>query len=90
MNIYFGAYGKEEPCQRKLTISGSISGIWRRTMNFPNGNFEYGDGLYPWEGDAQIDKNNVKDGKQALSIASGKQISQYVYVDHTSSYCLEY
>lgn len=90
MNIYFGAYGKGGTVSTEVDYIRFYQWDLEEGNELPNGNFEYGDGLYPWEGDAQIDKNNVKDGKQALSIASGKQISQYVYVDHTSSYCLEY
>lgn len=90
MNIYFGAYGKGGTVSTEVDYVRFYQWNLEDGNELPNGNFEYSDGLYPWEGSAQIDKKNVKSGKQALSIAPGKQISQYVYVDHSSSYSLEY
>ena len=56
----------------------------------PNADFEYGKSIYPWEGDGNIVTENVRNGKQALAVAPGKQVSQYVYLDHTTPYSLEY
>lgn len=90
MNVFFGAYGKEGTVSMEVDYIRFYQWGLENGNELPNGGFEYADDMYPWEGDGQIICDDVREGKQALSIAPGKQISQYVYVDHTAPYYLEY
>ncbi|MBC5642733.1 glycoside hydrolase family 16 protein [Parabacteroides sp. BX2] len=90
MNIYLGAYGKDGTVSMEVDYIRFYQWDLEEGNELPNADFEYGKSIYPWEGDGNIVTENVRNGKQALAVAPGKQVSQYVYLDHTTPYSLEY
>ena len=90
MNIYLGAYGKGGRVSMEVDYIRFYQWDLEEGNELPNADFEYGKSIYPWEGDGNIVTDNVRNGKQALAVAPGKQVSQYVYLDHTTPYSLEY
>lgn len=87
MNMFFGAYGVDD-------VSMEIDYVryyqWELEGDnlMPNGNFEYSDKLFPWEGLGAITKDSAYDGAQAVVIDSKKDIEQYVYLEPNSDYQL--
>lgn len=90
MNMFFGAYGNDG------TVTIEVDYIryyqWELEDNnyLPNGNFEYGENLFPWEGTATVSQSSAHKGNYGVTLAPNDSIIQYVYLDHTKPYLLSY
>lgn len=89
MNLFLGAYG----------VGGVTMEVdyiryyqWALDKNncLPNSGFEYSKEIFPWEGTGQIDRLNARSGKNALRLCPGTHIEQYVYLDHSKTYLLDF
>jgi hypothetical protein len=90
MNIFLGMYGKGDT---SMEVDYIRFYQWDNTGagELPNGGFEYsGDGIFPWEGGGVLDPANKRTGDYGLGLPSGKKAAQYVYLDHSSDYTLEF
>ena len=86
MNLYLGIYAKGGKASMEVDYIRFYQWDLEKNNELPNGDFEYGNSLFPWEGSAGIEKEKVISGKQGVSIAPGDSIYQLVYLDHTQNY----
>jgi hypothetical protein len=89
MNMFFGAYGMNGVTM-EVDYVRCYQWDLRKNNHLPNPGFEYSDKLFPWEGTGQIDNLNARAGKYALKLAPGAYIEQYIYLDHSKNYELDF
>lgn len=90
MNLFLGSYGGGGSVDMEVD---DIRGYqWPLTGNneLPNSGFEANKSLLPWEGTATLSDNIKRSGKQALLLAPGQEIEQYVYLNNNEPYQLAY
>lgn len=89
MNMFLGAYGIND-----VTMEVDYVRHYQWDMEdenyLPNSGFEYSEKLFPWEGTGQIDQIQAYSGKHALKLAPGEYVDQYIYLDHSNQYELEF
>jgi len=89
MNMFFGAYGIND-VSMEVDYVRYYQWDLEKDNHLPNPGFEYSEKTFPWEGSGIIDKQNARSGKQALKLAPGTFIEQYVYLDHSKNYELKF
>ena len=90
MNMYFGAYGKDGEVSMEVDYIRYYQWELEKDNELPNGNFEYNEALFPWEGSATITTNAANNGKYGAIIETGDTLYQYVYLDNNQDYSLSY
>jgi len=88
MNMFFGAYGIND-----VTMEVDYVRCYQWELEkgnlLPNSGFEYSDKLFPWEGTGLIDEN-PHSGNCAAKLLPGAYLEQYIYLDHSKNYDLEF
>lgn len=96
-------YKIAESCYGPFLVAYGVGGVtmevdyirhyqWALDKNncLPNFGFEYSKEIFPWEGTGQIDHLNARSGKNALRSCPGTHIEQYMYLDHSKTYLLDF
>lgn len=90
MNVFLGSYGSGGSVDMEVDY---IRGYQWPLMNgneLPNPGFEANNKLLPWEGTAELSSNLKRNGDYALVLNPGQYIEQYVYLNHSVPYQLEF
>ena len=90
MNILLGSYGKGGTVSMEVDYIRGYQWPISRDNELPNGDFEANSTLDPWEGNGTLEKAGPRTGKQAVALAPGDSIEQYVYLNNDTGYELEY
>lgn len=90
MNMFLGNYGGGGSVDMEVNYIRGYQ--WPLTGNneLPNPGFEANKNLLPWEGTATLSADIKRSGKQALLLAPGQEIEQYVYLNNNEPYQLAY
>lgn len=90
MNVFLGMYGTGDSSNMEVDY---IRGYQWPVVNgneLPNGGAEYSSQLFPWEGTATVSTVGKRSGNNCFVLAAGQTLSQYVYLDNSTSYQLKY
>lgn len=89
MNIYLGIYAKGG--QAELEADYVRMYQWRVPKNslLPNGDFEYVNSIFPWEGDGSLTETAARNGEKGLLLKGGQKVVQYLYLDHSKEHELQ-
>lgn len=90
MNMFFGVYGKGAPVTMEVDYVRYYAWDMEKGNMLPNAGFEYSGDIFPWEGNGTVDTNETRSGNNCLKLASGQQVTQYVYLDHSKDYELSF
>ncbi len=88
MNVFLGTYGKGGEVEMEVDYIRYYRWALEEGNELPNAGFEYGDSVFPWEGNGKLEKENVRSGLQAVLLNAGDSITQYVYADYGKTYNL--
>lgn len=90
MNMFFGAYGKGGEVKMEVYYVRYYQWELSKGNELPNPGFEYHTALFPWEGIGLITPEAAYSGKCGVSLNPNNTIHQYVYLDHTKNYSLQF
>lgn len=90
MNMFFGAYGKGGEVTMEVDYVRYYQWELNEENRLPNSGFEYHTELFPWEGTGVVTPEAAYSGKYGASLSPNNTIQQYVYLDHTENYCLQF
>ncbi|MDL2256321.1 family 16 glycosylhydrolase [Parabacteroides sp. OttesenSCG-928-G06] len=90
MSIFLGAYGNGGTVSLECDYIRFYQWELDEGNELPNGGFEYGDTLFPWEGEGRVEETAKHSGKNGLTLPPGKTLWQYVYLEHSQSYAFSY
>lgn len=90
MSIFLGAYGNGGEVQLECDYVRFYQWELEENSELPNAGFEYDGTLFPWEGKGNINSAEKYTGKQSVELMPGDTLYQYVYLDHSKSYTLDF
>lgn len=90
MNMFFGAYGKGGEVEMEVDYVRHYQWDLEEGNELPNPGFEYHNALFPWEGSATVTAKAARTGNYGAQLSSGRQLYQYVYLDHSRNYQLKF
>lgn len=90
MSIFLGAYGNGGEVSLECDYIRFYEWDTEGENEIPNPGFEYGEGIFPWEGTAITTTEKKKSGNRSAILQSGDSLFQYVYIDPDEAYELEY
>jgi Glycosyl hydrolases family 16/Fibronectin type III domain len=90
MNMFLGSYGGGGSVDMEVDYIRGYQWPLGGKNELPNPGFEANTSLLPWEGTATLSANVKRSGKQALLLAPGQEMEQYVYLNNDVSYQLAY
>ncbi|MDR0891892.1 MAG: glycoside hydrolase family 16 protein [Mediterranea sp.] len=89
MNVFLGMYSRGGSAEMEVDYIRFYQWATEPGNLLPNSGFEYSAELFPWEGTGAT-TSLARTGKRGVLLQSGQRIEQYVYLDHSGSYKLEY
>lgn len=90
MNMFLGSYGAGGSVDMEVDYIRGYQWLLEGNNELPNPGFEANKSLLPWEGTATLSAAIKRSGKQALLLAPGQEMEQYVYLNNNVSYQLGY
>lgn len=90
MNVFLGAYGKGGTVSMEVDYIRYYQWELDSDNELPNPGFEYHDALFPWEGTGVVSESAARTGKYGVALAPGDSIIQYVYLNHSEAYQLQW
>lgn len=90
MNVFLGAYGKGGEVEMETDYIRYYQWPVVEGNELPNAGFEYGERIFPWEGQGKITDEDVRSGKRALLLNAGDTLLQYVYACPGKKYDLSF
>ncbi|MBO9727886.1 MAG: glycoside hydrolase family 16 protein [Chitinophaga sp.] len=90
MNVFLGSYGAGGSVDMEVDYIRGYQWPLEGGNELPNPGFEANQQGLPWEGDVTLSTDIRRSGKQALLLAPGQEIAQYVYLNNDVPYELTY
>lgn len=90
MSIFLGAYGNGGTVSLECDYIRFYQWDIEEGNELPNAGFEYGGELFPWEGNGRVEELAKRSGNYGVVLAPGHTMHQYVYLDHSLPYQLDF
>lgn len=90
MNVLLGSYGAGGTVNMEVDYIRGYQWPLKDGNELPNPGFEDSGSLIPWEGTGLLTEGNQKNGRHAILLKPGEHVEQYVYLNNSTMYILEY
>ncbi|MBC8988025.1 family 16 glycosylhydrolase [Pedobacter sp. N36a] len=90
MNVFLGSYGAGGSVDMEVDYIRGYQWPLLKGNELPNPGFDANKNLLPWEGTGKLSSNVKRNGDYALVLNPGQYIEQYVYLNHSMPYQLEF
>lgn len=90
MNVFLGSYGAGGQVNMEVDYIRGYQWPLLNGNELPNPGFDANKNLLPWEGTGKLTSGMKRSGGYALILNPGEFIEQYVYLNHSVAYQLEF
>lgn len=90
MNVFLGSYGEGGTVNMEVDYIRYYRWPINEGNELANGGAEFNSNILPWEGSASVTDSISRRGHHSFLLKSGQTLTQYIYLDHSKKYDLNF